>query len=116
MGDTVFFNPSDIRVGTQLVQVISGEFSSVTVDDVELIGNLAWGRRELVSDRTDVGGTGSTLLEGDNISAGDGIRNLRNSEEGGGSGKDGEKEGGESEEMLGEHAESSCSPERGSPG
>ena len=97
VGDTVLFDRSDIRVGTQLVQVIDGELSGITVDDVELVCDLAWGGHDLALDGVDVGSTRGTLLEGDDVPAGDGIRNLRNGEEGGGRGKDGEKESGESE-------------------
>ena len=111
MRNTVLFDRCDIRMGTQLVQVVGRKFSSIPVDDAELVGNRAWGGYNVALDGAKVGSTRDTLLESDDIPAGCGIRNLRNSEKGGGHGKSREKESGKSKELLGEHAESSCGPD-----
>lgn len=105
--DAVLFNRSDVWVGTQHVQVIGGELSCITIDDAVFVGYPACDGIDQALNRANVGRTGDTLLEGDNVSAGDSTGNLRNSDERGGRSKDREKESGESEELLGEHAEGS---------
>jgi hypothetical protein len=91
MRNTILFDRCDIRVGTQLVQIIGRKLSSIPVDDVELVGNRARGRCDLALNGAKVGSTRGTLLESDDVPAGGSIRNLRNSEKGRGHGKDREE-------------------------
>ena len=83
MNDTVLFDRSDIWVCTQVVQVLVGELSSVTVDEVELVGDIACSGRDAGLDRANVGSEGHLILEGNDIPARDGFFSLRNSEKGG---------------------------------
>ena len=101
---TVLFDRSYIRVGTQIVQVVDRELSGITVDEVELMSDLAWGGPDVALDGVDVDSKGHATLEGNDVPARDAIPNLRNGEKGRGCGKNGEEEGGESEELLGKHA------------
>ena len=55
-----------------------------------------------------MGRTRDTILEGNNVPARDGTRNLGNSKEGKWRGKGLEEEKGENEELLREHAERAC--------
>lgn len=96
MRNAVLFDQCDIRICTQLVQVIRRKFSSIPIDDVELVGNRTRGGCNLALDGAEVGSTRGTLLEGDDVPVGGSIRDLRNSEKGRGHGKDGKKESGES--------------------
>lgn len=99
-------------MGTQLIQVIGRKFSSIPVDDIELVGNFARSGRDLALDGAKVCSTRDTLLESDDVLVGGSIRNLRNSEKGGWHSKDGEEESGKSEELLRKHAEGLCRPGR----
>ena len=81
--DTVLFDRSDVRVGTQIVQVIVRELSGVTVDEAELVGDIACGGRDAGLGGADVGGERHLVLEGDDVPARDGVFSLRNSEKGG---------------------------------
>jgi len=81
--DAVLFDRSDFRVGKQVFQVIVGEISGVTVDDVELVGDVAVGGRDAGLGGANVGSKGHVLLEGDDVSAGDRVLGLVNSEDGG---------------------------------
>ena len=81
--DTVLFDRSDIRVGTQVVQVIVRELSGVTVDEAELVGDVARGGRDAGLGGADVGSKRHLILEGDEIPARDGFFSFRNCEKGG---------------------------------
>jgi len=78
--DTVLFDRSDIRVGTQIVQVLVGELSGVAVDEAELVGDIACSGRDAGLNRANVGSKGHLILEGNDIPARDGFFSLRNSE------------------------------------
>ena len=69
-------------MGAQIVQVIVGELSSITVDEVELVGDIACGGRDGGLGGTDVGSKRHAVLEGDDIAARDRVFSLRNSERG----------------------------------
>ena len=79
LNDTVLFDRSDIRVGTQIVQVIVGELSSVTVDEAVLVSDTACGGRDGGLDGANVGSKRHVILEGNDIPARDGVFSLRNS-------------------------------------
>jgi len=80
---TVLFDRSDIRVGTQVVQVVVGELSGVTVDEVELVNDIAVAGRDGGLGRANVGSERHVLLKGNNIPSGNGVFGFRNSEKGG---------------------------------
>ena len=79
----VLFDRSNLRVGAQIVQVILGELSGVTVDDVELVSDVAWGGRDAGLGGANVGSEGHILLEGDDVPAGGGFLGFGNGKEGG---------------------------------
>jgi len=81
--DTVLFDRIDIRVGTQVVQVVVSEISGVTVDEVELMSDVACGGRDVGLGGADVGSKRHLIFEGNDIPARDGFFSLRNSEKGG---------------------------------
>ena len=78
----ILFDRSDFRVGTQIVQIIVGELSGVTIDEFVLVDDVAWGGRDFDFGGVDVGSERHPLLEGDDVTARDGAFSLRNSEEG----------------------------------
>ena len=80
---TVLFDRSDLRVGTQIVQVVVGELSGITVDEVVLVGDIACAGRDGGLGGADVGSKRHAVLEGNDIPAGDGVFSFRNSEKGG---------------------------------
>jgi len=80
---TVLFDRGDIRVGTQVVQVVVSELSSVTVDEVELVSDIAVAGRNGGLGGANVGSKRHVLLEGNDIPAGNGVFGFRNSEKGG---------------------------------
>ena len=63
---TVLFDRIDIRVGAQIIQGFVGELSGVTVDEAELVGDIARGGANVGSER-------HPRLEGNDVSAGDGF-------------------------------------------
>jgi len=65
------------------------------------MGDLACGGCDVALDGANVGSKGRTPLEGNNVPVRDGVPNLRNSEKGGGRGKNREEECIESKEPLG---------------
>ena len=70
-------------MGAQIVQVFLGEFSGITVDEAELVGDVAWGGLDDGLGGTDVGSKRHTLLEGDDVPARDSFLGFRNGESGG---------------------------------
>lgn len=76
MRGSVLFYRSNIRVCTQLVQVISRKFPGIPIDDFELMGDLARGGGHLALNGGKVGRAGDAILECDDVSVGGGIRNL----------------------------------------
>jgi len=88
--DTILFDQFDIRVGTQPVQVIGGELSGVTADEVELMGDVALGRCEVGSEGGEVDSKRHPSLEDDDVPARGRVGNVR----------DGEKIGGHEEGVL----------------
>ena len=81
--DAVLFDRSDLWVGTQIVQVIVGEFSGVAVDEIVLVGDIACGSRNAGLDGAKMGSKRHVVLEGDDIPARDGFFSLRDGEKGG---------------------------------
>ena len=69
-------------MGAQIVQVLVGEFSGITVDEVELVGDVACGGRDAGLGGADVGSKRHAILEGNDITARDSVFSLRNSERG----------------------------------
>ena len=70
-------------MGAQIVQVIVSELSGITIDEVELVGNIACGGCDAGLGGADVGSKRHVVLEGNDIPARDGVFSLRNSERGG---------------------------------
>ena len=87
MNGAVLFDRSDLRVGAQIVQVILGELSGVTIDETVLVGDVARGGRDFALDGANVGGEGSLPLEGDDVPSSDRFFGFRNGEKGGHWGK-----------------------------
>ena len=80
---TVLFDRSDLRVGTQIVQVIVGELSGVTVDEAVLVSDIACAGCDGSLSGADVVSKRHVVLEGNNVTARDGVFSFGNSEEGG---------------------------------
>ena len=70
-------------MGAQIVQVIVGELSGVTVDEAVLVGDIAWGGLDFGLGGANVGRKRHLLFEGDDISSGDGLFGFRNGKKGG---------------------------------
>jgi len=102
VGATILLNGLDVRVGPQNLQVSVGEGSSETVDDGPFVRDLGLGA-DLAGDGRDTSIVGSAVLEGDDVTSGNGIPGLLDGDEGGGSGEDWEKTEEKSDELLGEH-------------
>ena len=90
LNGAVLFDRIDLRVGAQIVQVFLGELSGVTVDDFELVNNVAWGGRDVGLGGRDVGLGGADMgseryivLEGNDIPARDRFLGFGNSKKGG---------------------------------
>ena len=83
LAGAILFDRIDLRVGAQFVQVILAEISGVTVDQAEVVGDVAWGGRDTGFDRANVGSKRHILLEGDDILARDSFLGFGNSEKGG---------------------------------
>ena len=81
--DAVLFDRSDIRVGTQIVQVVVGELSDVTVDEVELVGDIACAGCDAGLGGANMGSKRHVILEGNDIPARNGVFDMRNGEKGG---------------------------------
>ena len=81
--DTVLFDRRDVRIGTQIVQVIVRELSGVPVDEAVFVRDVARGGRDAGLDRANVGSKRHALLEGDDVLARDRIFGLRDCEKGG---------------------------------
>ena len=83
LNGAVLFDRVDLRIGAQIIQVILGEFSGVSVDDVELVGDVARGGRDAGLGGANVGSKRHTLLECNNILARDSFLGFGNSKKGG---------------------------------
>jgi len=81
--NAVLFDRSDIWVGKQVVQVLVGELSGVTVDKVEFVRDIACAGRDAGLGGAKVGSERHVVLEGNDIPARDGFFSLRNGEKGG---------------------------------
>ena len=83
MNGAVLFDRIDVRVGAQSVQVFLGELSGVTVDDVELVDDVAWGGFNTGLGGADMGSERDIVLEGNDIPARDRFFGFGNSKKGG---------------------------------
>ena len=78
--DTVLFDQTDIRVGTQSVHVIGGELSGITADEVESMGDTALGGRDAALDGGNMGIKGHPSLEENDVSARGGVGDARDTD------------------------------------
>jgi hypothetical protein len=95
---------SNIRVGPQSLQLGRRERTSEAIDDVPLVGD----RRPsplLREKESMLALTASTVLEGDDVSSGNGLLGLLHPDEGRRSRESGENAESEDDEVLGEHAD-----------
>ena len=83
MNGAIFFDRIDLRVGAQIVQVFRRELSGVTVDDIELVSDVAWGGRDAGLGGANVGSERHILLEGNDVPARDGFLGFGNNKKGG---------------------------------
>jgi len=83
LNGAVFLDRFDLGVSAQIVQVLLGELSSITVDDVEPVSDVAWGGRDAGLGRDNVGSERHILLEGNNIPSRDGFLGFGNGKKGG---------------------------------
>ena len=83
LNDAVLFDRIDLLVGAQRHQLIPGELSGVTVDEVELMNDIAWGGCNFALGRANVGSERHPLLEGNDVTARDGFSGFSYSEKGG---------------------------------
>jgi hypothetical protein len=81
---TILLDGLDVGIGPQDFQVSIGEGSSEAVDDVPFVGNLRLGA-DPVGDGGNTSKTVNVVLEGQNVTSGNSILGLLDSDEGRGS-------------------------------
>jgi len=101
---TLLFDGSNIWIGPQSLEFGRGEGTSKTVDDVPLVSNRG-STIDLTRECVDIGFAASTILEGNDVSSGDGLLGLPHLNEGRRNGESGENVEGEDDEVLGEHVD-----------
>lgn len=102
MDETVLFDGRDVGVRPQNLQVIVGEGPSETVDDVPLVRNVGL-RADPAGNGGDTDRVVNVVLKGHDVTSGNRILGLLDSNEWGGSSEDWEDTKSESDELLGEH-------------
>ena len=102
MGVPILFDGYDIWIGLQDLQVIIGEGSSKAVDDVPFVRDLGLGA-DLASEGGDTSKAANVVLEGHNVTSGNGILGPLDQHKGRGGSESWENADGYSDELLGEH-------------
>jgi len=102
--NTVLLDGSNIGVGPQILELGRRESTSEAIDDGPLMGDRG-GTVDPARECVDVGFTAGTVLEGDDVSPGNGLLGLLHRDKGRRSGESREDAESEDDEILGEHVD-----------